>query len=179
MDDRKLVADYLNTRSEKAFLRLYHSKTPRLYKTALRLTQDVELSQEIIQQMWVIAIRKLADFEWRSELLTWLTRILINLYRTIRRGKERLTNLSPQHVELATEIEMAVDLSIDLEAAISQLPPGYRQIIILYDIEGYKHREIAELLDISEGTSKSQLFYARKSIREYLSDRTLKIKYDG
>ncbi len=174
MDDRKLVTDYLNTKSEGSFLKLYHSKTPRLYKTALRLTQDVELSQEIVQQMWIVAIRKLPDFEWRSELMNWLTAILFNLYRTARRSRERLSELSPRHIELATEKELAVDLSIDLESAISQLPPGYRQIIILYDIEGYKHREVAELLDISEGTSKSQLFYARKAIREYLSDNNLK-----
>lgn len=60
--------------------------------------------------------------------------------------------------------------SIDLDNGIAKLPPGYRQIIVLHDVEGYKHKEIAELLDITEGTSKSQLFYARKALREYLSE---------
>ncbi len=171
MDDRKLVSDYLNTQSEHAFLSLYNSKTPRLYKTALRLTQNEGQAQEIIQQMWVIAIRKLDEFEWRSELSTWLTAILFNLYRTLRKREEKMTELTSDHAAEMEVIKSTTDLSMDLESAISQLPPGYRQSIILHDIEGFKHREIAELLDISEGTSKSQLFYARKAIREYLDEK--------
>lgn len=170
LDDKKLVSDYLTTQNEQAFSSLYNSKTPRLYKTALRLTQNEGQAQEIIQQMWVVAIRKLDHFEWRSELTTWLTAILFNLYRTLRKREEKMTELAPNHVAEMEVIKPNKDLSMDLESAISQLPPGYRQSIILHDIEGFKHREIAELLDISEGTSKSQLFYARKAIREYLDD---------
>ena len=167
MEDRQLVTRFLQTRSESAFRQLYKSKTPHLYRMALRLTGDTDLSEELIQQTWVTAIRKLAGFEWRSELRTWLTGILINLYRNLRREDEK-------EVELETVPEPSIPASgftvIDLEAAIRHLPPGYRQIIILHDVEGYTHKEVAGLLDISEGTSKSQLFHARKAIREFLND---------
>ena len=175
MEDRKLVDHFLKTRSESAFLSLYEAKTPHLYRMALRLTQDPNQSEELIQEMWVAAIRKLETFEWRSELKTWLIGILINLSRAKRKQKEREVELSEIH-EQTPAASISYATVHDLESAIAELPPGYRQTIILHDIEGYKHREIAELLDISEGTSKSQLFHARKMLREYLSDD---IKKDG
>lgn len=172
MDDRKLVNDFLHSKSEKAFRALYKSKTPHLYRMALRLTQNDTLSEELIQETWMVAIRKLAGFEWRSELKTWLVGILINLSRKKRKETESIEAMDEA---VLSKAEALVDqswsvTSMDLESGISKLPPGYRQIIVLHDIEGYKHREIAELLDVSEGTSKSQLFYARKALREYLSE---------
>lgn len=172
MDDRKLVNDFLHSKSEKAFRALYKSKTPHLYRMALRLTQNDTLSEELIQETWMVAIRKLAEFEWRSELKTWLMGILINLSRKKRKDTESIDAIDEA---VLSKAEPLIDkswsiTSMDLESGISKLPPGYRQIIVLHDIEGYKHKEIAELLDISEGTSKSQLFYARKALREYLSE---------
>lgn len=170
MDDQQLVHEFLESRSESAFLQLYRSKTPHLYRMALRLTQDSYQSEELVQEMWVIAIRKLAQFEWRSELKTWLIGILINLARS-KRKEEEAVELT-EEMKQETTAEMSFASAQDLENGISELPPGYRQIIILHDIEGYKHKEIAELLDITEGTSKSQLFYARRTLREYLSEDT-------
>lgn len=175
MEDKKLVQDFLGTRSEAAFLRLYRAKTPYLYQMALRLTQNEYQSEELIQETWVVAVRKLGDFQWKSELKTWLTGILINLFRSKRKAEEK--NLVLQASELTEQeaiSEAPSDTLKDLEKAIAQLPPGYRQIIILHDIEGYKHKEIASLLDISEGTSKSQLFHARKAIRQFLSEENFK-----
>ena len=60
---------------------------------------------------------------------------------------------------------------MDLENAINSLPPGYRQAIELYDIQGYTHQEISQLTEVSEGTSKSQLFMARRAMRNYLNDK--------
>ena len=170
MEDQKLVHAFLKSRSETAFRDLYRSKTPHLYQMALRLTQDPTESEELVQEMWVVAIRKLSTFEWRSELKTWLTGILINLSRAKRKKRESEIALELDKQDVVEEIEFAT--SIDLENAIAHLPSGYRQIIILHDIEGYKHKEIAELLDITEGTSKSQLFHARKNLRMYLSEET-------
>ena len=170
MEDQQLVIECLNTRSEQAFSNLYRSKTPHLYQMALRLTQDEDASQELVQEMWIIAIRKLHQFEWRSKLSTWLIGILINLSRTRRKKTEQEVALDNQEMVSDTTPDISFATVHDLEKGIAQLPPGYRQIIILHDVEGYKHREIAELLDIGEGTSKSQLFYARKALREFLSD---------
>ena len=153
--------------------------TPHLYKMAFRLTKSESLSNDLIQDMWIIAIKKLGDFQWRSALKTWLIGILINLARTKRKDQETYdeTIVSPsiQEASIAPNFMEAYDL----ELAISKLPPGYRQILILHDIEGFIHREIAELLDIKEGTSKSQLFYARQALRQYLGEKSIKNNNHG
>lgn len=168
MGDRELVNEFLNTRNESSFKALYRSKTPHLYQMALRLTQDEFQSQDLIQETWIIAIRKLPEFMWKSELKTWLIGILINTHRSWRRTTERsivtdeISSITFKADQASDNLEMK-----DIEKAISELPPGYRQSIILHDIEGYKHKEIAQILDISEGTSKSQLYHARKALRAF------------
>ena len=173
MTDRQLVDTFLKNQDERAFLNLYRSKTPHLYKMAFRLTQNGTQADDLIQEMWIIAIRKLDDFQWRSELKTWLIGILINLFRSNRKQQEQMMELDVESMDQGMTIETQLLDAQDLEMAISKLPPGYRQIVILHDIEGYKHHEIAALLDISEGTSKSQLFYARKALRDYLREETV------
>ncbi len=168
MDDRQLVKQFLRNRSEKAFRRLYQARTPHLYQMALRLTQDYSLSEDLIQEMWVVAIRKLPEFEWRSPLKTWLTGILINLHRNHRKKSKQVMRVTTEQLS-GPDQQFTLHTVHDLERGIAQLPPGYRQVIILHDVEGYKHQEIAELLDITEGTSKSQLFHARKALRLFLN----------
>ncbi len=170
LSDQKLVSDFLRSRSEKAFQELYRDKTPHLYQMALRLTaRDENLAQELIQTMWITAIRKLEGFQWKSTLKTWLIGILINLNR-----EEIYKEQKKKEVEDISEniliSKSSVAHGFDLESALSQLPIGYRRVIILHDIEGYQHKEIAALLGIEEGTSKSQLFQARKSMRNRLSE---------
>jgi RNA polymerase sigma-70 factor (ECF subfamily) len=167
MSDKEMVTAFLRDRSEDNFRRLYRHHTPQLYRSALRLSGgDVPSAEDIIQEMWCIAIRKLPEFEWRSELRSWLTGILVNLSRQHARLHRR------DAVEAATNPKFHEPLNVqvmDLERAIAALPDGYRQVVILHDVEGFKHAEIAGMLDISEGTSKSQLSHARKSLREMLS----------
>ena len=171
MTDYQLVNNFLKNRDDKSFHKLYTSMTPHLYKMAFRLTDSESLCDDLIQDMWVVAIKKLGDFQWRSELKTWLIGILINLSRNNRKEKEKweITQLDSLVPEISIESKFLE--TYDLELAISKLPPGYRQILILHDIEGFKHREIAELLDIKEGTCKSQLFYARKALRKLLGEK--------
>lgn len=176
MNDRQLVDQFIKSKSERAFKALYRSKTPRLYQMALRLTtHDPHQAEELIQETWIIALRKLESFEWRSELKTWLTGILINLYRDKRKKSEREAHLL-HGVREEASFDIDISTKYDLEAAISKLPPGFRQVILLYAIEGYKHKEIAKILDISEGTSKSQLFHARNALRQLLQDESEKSK---
>ena len=168
MSDRELVEEFLEHRSEKAFRILYKAMTPSLFGIAWRLSsRNKNLAEELIQEMWCIAIRKLPTFEWRSQLKTWLVSILINL------SKEHYRLSIKEMVDIDMIKEPVAENSFDpvrmgLERAIAQLPFGYRQIIILHDIEGYKHHEIAEILQIAEGTSKSQLFQARKNLKKFL-----------
>ena len=167
LSDQKLVNDFLNSRSEQAFRRLYRDKTPHLYQMALRLTAFNEFeADELVQKMWLTAIKKLAGFQWQSSLKTWLTGILLNLNRDELKKEASQKKVIAQATETATTSSRPS--GYDLEQALSQIPDGYRKVIILHDLEGYQHKEIAALLGISEGTSKSQLFQARKAMRQHL-----------
>jgi len=171
LSDRKLVNDFLNTRSESAFRKLYQDKTPHLYQMALRLTSfDAFEAEELVQQMWILAVRKLEGFAWKSTLKTWLTGILINLNRDEIR-KEMAKKKAVSQVEMTEVRQVSPATGYDLEQALSSIAIGYRKVIILHDIEGYQHKEIAALLGVSEGTSKSQLFQARKALRQHLTSQ--------
>ena len=170
-EDRQLVEDFLKFRSQQAFSRLYRAKTPHLYQMALRLTgQSSYEAEELIQQMWIVAIRRLEIFEWRSTLKTWLTGILINLNREVL-NKLVSKKKAEEGLETVQQVSHNTQSIYDLELALSTLAKGYRQVIILHDIEGYTHKEISAWLGISEGTSKSQLFQARKAMREALMEQ--------
>ncbi|MGI9546546.1 MAG: RNA polymerase sigma factor [Flavobacteriaceae bacterium] len=170
MNDRRLVDEFLKSRSERAFATLYRAKTPRLYQMALRLTaHNQHQAEELIQEMWFIAIKKLVNFEWRSELMTWLTGILINLSR--RWNEQNVREKASREswiADLEEDNNEPQFTNDDLENAMDELSPGYRQVVVLHDIEGYTHKEIAAMLDLNEGTSKSQLYHARRSLRQYL-----------
>ncbi len=165
MKEKELVSIFLNTRRETAFRQLYRAHTPRLYGLCLRLINgDKAGAEEIVQETWCIAIQKLNQFEWKSSLSTWLCAILINLSKEFRRNLARKSEFL-----LQIETNDPTPIRMDIHKAIASLPEGYREVLILHDIEGYKHKEIAVMLNVNEGTSKSQLHHARKTIREYIN----------
>ena len=171
-DDKQLVEQFLALRSESAFKKLYQNQTPALYQLAVRLAGgNQELAAEQVQEMWVRVIQSLDKFEWRAKLKTWMTGILVNLFRDMWRSKHSKTEELPLDTDKkyhnGTEQKLT---AIDLENALAKLPAGYREIVILHDVEGYKHKEIAEMLNINEGTSKSQLSRARAVLRKNLID---------
>jgi len=165
-EDRESVEAFLLERSEAAFRALYRRHTPRLYQLALRLSGwREEEAREIVQESWVRAVRKLPGFRWESKLSTWLCGIV-----ALRAGEARRSGAPVVPIEAGVEAPAAheVERSLDLERAIAALPPGYRRILILHDVEGHTHAEIAALLGIGPGTSKSQLFEARRALRQKL-----------
>jgi len=168
-----------------SFRKLYRTFTPSLYALSLRFCpQDKSMAEELVQETWLVAIQKLPVFEWRSSLKTWLTGILINLNRqkyrknSVERAYQQAFEKDQASQKTVTSIDWEIQ-SIDLENAIASLPVGYRQILVLHDVEGYTHQEIGELLAINPGTSKSQLFQARKTTRNYLSDLKKEGTNDG
>jgi len=167
--DRSLVDRVVRDRSEAAFRSLYQRHTPRLHQLALRLAGWREdEAAEILQDSWVRAARKLAEFRWESALSTWLAGIVVNRSREARR--ERAGGFAPVEA-LCGEPPTAppgAEARIDLERAVAALPEGYRRVLILHDIEGYTHPEIGGLLGVEVGTSKSQLFEARRALRRAL-----------
>ncbi len=166
-----LLTRFRASRSEADFRALYRAHTPRLYGLALRLAGGSRRrSDELVQETWVRAVERLDRFAARSRFETWLAGILVNCHReSARRWAKRLLQFDPvrqpEPVEPAAVPPVA---RIDVERALADLPAGYREVVVLHDVEGYTHREIGELLGIEEGTSKSQLARGRTRLRRLL-----------
>jgi len=173
-EDRRLVARFLERRDEAAFHDLYALHAGALFRFLLRLTGRAADAEEGVQETWVRACRGLERFEWRSALPTWLAGIAIRWWREEcrRRGlrEERDDLLEPAAPAAAAEGIAAID-RIDLERALDGLSLGYREAILLHDVFGHTHGEIARILDVDEGTSKSQLSRARRALRARLRGR--------
>jgi RNA polymerase sigma-70 factor (ECF subfamily) len=167
--DRRLVSKFLARRNEPSFRELYHRHTPALYQLALRLVGwNVHEAEEVVQDTWMRAIEALGGFRWESSLRTWLSGIAINRCRELYRQRVRQSH-EVVIEQLAQEISTTENFErLDLEQAIAALPNGYRQVLVLHDVEGYTHEEISRMLEIEVGTSKSQLSRARSSVREAL-----------
>jgi RNA polymerase sigma-70 factor (ECF subfamily) len=171
--DRALAGQVLGG-DEGAFRRLYRRHTPRLHQLALRLVGGAEAdAEDVVQDTWIKAVEKLDSFRWESAFGTWLHAIAVNVAREAlrRRGRRQEVDL-PEEGEggggTAPAPPERVEL-IDLERAIAELPDGYRTVLVLHDIEGYTHEEIAALLGVAAGTTKSQLFWARRAVRSQLA----------
>lgn len=173
MTERQLIDACLN-HDRRAQHLLYERYCKAMYTTAYRITGDFGLAGEALQDAFLLVFRHLANFEGRSTLGAWIKTIVI---RTAVRKSERRPQVLDQ-LELRNEADH-IDWgssSLDaeyLEQAILALPDGYRTVFVLAEIEGYAHREIATLLGISEGTSKSQLWSAKKKLQHMLRETLL------
>jgi RNA polymerase sigma-70 factor (ECF subfamily) len=153
-----------------AFERLYRGHISRIHSLARRMLSDDE-ADEAAQDVFVRAWEKLGTFRGEAAFGTWLHRLAINviLGRRERRGIQRQRYLEDDGVlERVAGRRAAPETSMDMETAIGQLPDGARQIFVLHDVEGYRHEEIAEMLGLAAGTSKSQLHRARMALRQHL-----------
>jgi RNA polymerase sigma-70 factor (ECF subfamily) len=161
----RLIAD---EGSEAAFRVLHRRYAPRLFRVAIRMLDTESDAEDALQEMWMRAVPRLAAFSWRSALPTWLTSILINVCRDVldRRGRWVSVELDEEMVPVAAR---GMGEPVDLERAIAALPPGCRATFLLHDVEGFTHEEIAEQMGCSVGTSKSQLFRARRALRRLLN----------
>lgn len=156
-----------------AFRILYEGHVGRIYALCLRLAGDPTKAEELVQDTFVRAWQKLPGFRGESAFGTWIFRIAVNVALTERRSTGRRearigTVADPEALPTAGRSGDPGD-RMDLEEAISGLPPKARAVFLLYDVEGYQHSEIAEMTGIAEGTSKTQLFRARRLLREALS----------
>ena len=153
-----------------AFERLYHRHVPRVHSLARRMIGS-ELADEITQDVFVRAWEKLGSFRGEAAFGTWLHRVAINVILGRRKQlgvrRERFVD-GDGVVDRLPSRPKGAETAIDFETAIERLPDGAQQVFVLHDVEGYKHGEIAEMLGISSGTSKSQLHRARMILREHL-----------
>jgi RNA polymerase sigma-70 factor (ECF subfamily) len=157
---------------ERAFARLYDRHTPALYGLALRLAGgDAHDAEEIVHEAWIRAAERLADFAGRSALRTWLCGFVVNCARELARSRddrELPLDAAPEPGAEDGELMGTFD-RLELERGLRALPPGYREVLVLHDVEGYTHEEIAELRGVTIGTSKSQLARARGALRRMLT----------
>jgi RNA polymerase sigma-70 factor (ECF subfamily) len=158
---------------------LYDAHVGRVHRLAYRLTGDVQLAEEVVQDTFVRAIAHLGRFRGECALTTWLHRITVtvalNATRGTRRRQERETAIEDADRDaLATfgdEGERIDPILRDrLHRAVDALPEIYRVVVVMHDFEGYSHVEIAEVLDIPVGTCRSRLFLARAQLRVALGD---------
>jgi len=154
----------------RAFELLYHTHLPRVHSLVRRMTggRDTdELTQDVFVRVW----QKLGSFRGESAFTTWLHRLTVNVvierFRTEATRRQRLRD-GEDIFETLPAPARSGDLSMDFETAMLKLPDGAREIFVLHDVEGYKHHEIATLLEISAGTSKAQLHRARMMLRKHL-----------
>ena len=167
--DRQLIDAIIADGDEGAFRELYRRHTPRLHQLLLRLLGGVEQdAEDVVQETWVRAVENAAKFEWKSSFPSWLTGIGINRAKEVLRKRNRRPMFELTEVMEPKAPVVPVGERIDLERALALLPDGYRTVLVLHDVEGFRHDEIAAQLGIAAGTSKSQLFHARRYVRALL-----------
>src|SRR6058998_2431958 len=154
-----------------AFERLYRTHVTRIHSLTRRMLGS-HVADEVTQDIFVRTWQKLGQFRGESAFSTWLHRLAVNVVlerrRTFAIQRERIAD-DPAALDFVTVAPARADLRVDFDKAIEQLPPGAREIFVLHDVEGYKHREIAAMLDITSGTSKRQLHRARMLLRKHLN----------
>ncbi|PID79599.1 hypothetical protein CSB20_09680 [bacterium DOLZORAL124_64_63] len=168
-----------------AFGELYRLHAARVYGLSLRLTADPEQAEILTQDAFVKAWTALAGFrgrgqgnqESRGRLAAWLGRVTVNIWRDRYRQRKRWERLREEAARQVPDMPADGDGSeplltaLDLEKAVQTLPLGARTVFVLHDVEGYKHQEIASMLELNIGTVKSQLHRARRLLRLWLTDK--------
>jgi len=162
------------TGDRQAFERLYRTHVNRVFAVCARMVNDRTHAEELTQDVFVRAWDKLSLFRGEAAFGTWLHRLAVNVVLNARKTEgRRRSRFETEGDEIeAVPQGAAVSVpgaSIDLDAAISRLPPGARRVFILHDVEGYKHEEVADMLGITAGGSKAQLHRARHLLRQTLN----------
>ena len=170
MNERQLIARVI-AGDRLAGRALYDTHAPRVYSLAYRLSGDAEKAREFTQDTFIRAFSRLAQFRGDAAFSTWLHRITVTVVSNARRSEVRIARevtLDEAHsIEAAPEAEP--DLKESIARAVEELSEAYRTTLIMHDIEGYTHAEIAEILGVPEGTCKSRLSAARAQLREALA----------
>ncbi len=158
-----------------AFAQLYLAHSARVFSLAARMAGSPETGEDLLQEIFLQAFRKIGGFKGESSIGTWLYRLALNHCLDFVRSRQAKMDKATDVIE--EDGEWALPMArrdtpverIDLERAVRQLPTGCREVFVLHDIEGYEHKEISAMLGIAEGTSKSQLFKARMKLKTMLT----------
>jgi RNA polymerase sigma-70 factor (ECF subfamily) len=153
----------------ESFERLYRRHSAHIHALCRRMIGEGE-AEDVTQEVFVRAWRKLGQFRGDAAFGTWLYRLAVNVIlgrrAVIGSYRSRFTGGDPAEMPIAAR-RTTHELRVDFETAIRALPRGARDVFVLHDIEGYTHEEIGEMLEVTAGTSKSQLHRARMALREF------------
>ena len=167
----------------EAFEFIYRMHSRRVYALCLRMVGNTAEAEDLAQEAFLQLFRKIQTFRGESAFSTWLHRLSVNVV-LMKLRKKSLPETSLEEMTEPDEesagprkdvgsLDPTLVGSIDrlnLERAVDQLPPGYKQVFVLHDVQGYEHNEIAKMMDCSIGNSKSQLHKARLRLRELLQE---------
>lgn len=167
----------------EAFEFIYRMHSRRVYALCLRMVSNTAEAEDLAQEAFLQLFRKIHTFRGESAFSTWLHRLAVNVVLMKLRKKslpetslEEMTEPDeetggPRHDLGSPDPTLVGSIDrLNLERAVEQLPPGYKQVFILHDVQGYEHNEIAKMMDCSIGNSKSQLHKARLRLRELLQE---------
>jgi RNA polymerase sigma factor (sigma-70 family) len=173
-DEESMLVESARNGDSAAFEKLYRSNRDRIYALSWRICGgDATLAEDLLQESFIRAWQKLGSFRGESRFGTWLHRLSANVALSDRRIRLRRVGREAPMDEVVERTaigarDVVADKRMDLEKAIARLPERARTVLVLYDIEGYRHAEIAEMTGMAVGSSKAQLHRARKLIREVL-----------
>lgn len=180
----KIVAIHINEQqcikeaianSRKAQKQLFDLHAPKMLSVCRYYVKDIQEAEDVMLTAFFKAFKKLSSFKNEGNFEGWLRRIMINECISYYRKKNEL--LLTDAIETISEHTennlLSADNTAEIQVLIDQLPKGYKMVFVLYAIEGYKHAEIAKMLRITESTSKSQLYKARKQLQQKISQQKM------
>lgn len=169
MEEQKLVKACL-ANNRLAQRQLYDRYKQAMYTLAYRITGNFDTANDVLQDAFLQVFRGLKGYKAQSTLGAWIKTIVVRTaYKTLK--KEPYTESLEAHhtTDLINWGDQQLHVEY-LEKAIQALPEGYRAVFVLIEVEGYAHKEVAQMLDISVGTSKSQLYHAKRRLRDWLKN---------
>lgn len=156
-----------------AFEAVYRAHATAIHALCLRMTGDVGDARDLVQDVFVRAWERLPSFRGQSSLATWLHRLAVNVvlekWRSTKRDALRMIDDPDGTAFDAPMVQLDLDATMDIAEAMTKLPAGARTVFVLHEIEGYSHEEIAAMTGIAAGTSRTQLFRARRALATMLN----------
>jgi RNA polymerase sigma-70 factor (ECF subfamily) len=178
LDHHENLVNGLRQQNRDAQFEIYKLYNVAMFNTALRIVKSQAEAEDVLQEAFLAAFTKIDHYKGDSTFGAWLKRIVVNKsINALQRQKASLVSLDELPYEKAGQQAPEDDYTIlwnvdQIMKAVSELPDGYRIVFSLYLLEGYDHREIAQILDISEGGSKSQFNRAKKKLRDILTTQS-------
>ena len=157
----------------KAFRKIYEIHSGTMYSICLRYMNNEDEAKDALQEGFIKVFKNISKFKFTGSFEGWMKRIFVNSsIELIRKRKMHLdvSELNSNELPLTAKIETGSMDAEKMMTLVQQLPEGYRTVFNMFIVDGYSHKEISDYLDISQSTSKTQLFKARKQLREWLKD---------